>query len=179
MQKVHSQNGIELEKVNESIEQSLLKPSAVGLVKEMQYYWLTFIMTCIVLCDRLSWIKGWAIWAAAQSTDPHAALKHQGDEWETWCQLLENFTQESFGVVTLVNGPTPTDIGCVGWGWWGFRSSWGGDFQARTAWRWRSSLQERSVSGRGTVSASTLSQGFRNKKGAQRSLEGGVNGVGR
>lgn len=179
MQKVHSQNGIELEKVNESIEQSLLKPSAVGLVKEMQYYWLTFIMTCIVLCDRLSRIKGWAIWAAAQSTDPHAALKHQGDEWETWCQLLENFTQESFGVVTLVNGPTPTDIGCVGWGWWGFRSSWGGDFQARTAWRWRSSLQERSVSGRGTVSASTLSQGFRNKKGAQRSLEGGVNGVGR
>lgn len=61
MQKVHNQNGIELEKVNESIEQSLLKPSAVGLVKEVQYYWLTFIMTRIVLCDRLSQIKGWAI----------------------------------------------------------------------------------------------------------------------
>lgn len=77
-------------------------------MKEAQCYWLTFIMTFIALGARP---KG------GLSEQLLKALI-QGDKWEIWCQLPENFTQGSFGVGKLVSAPTPTptDIDSTGWG---------------------------------------------------------------
>lgn len=54
----------------------------LGLVKDIQYDWMTFVMTFIVLCDRLSQIKGWVICTAAHSAILRVALKCQPDQWE-------------------------------------------------------------------------------------------------
>ena len=48
---------------------------------------------------------------------------------ETWCQLLVNFTQDSFRVPKLLSGPTPTDTGSMSWKWGGFRPNWKGTFK--------------------------------------------------
>lgn len=99
----------------------------------------------------MSQTKGWVIWAAAQSRNPRG-------QWEIWCQLLENFTPDSFRGGELLSGPTPTDIECMGWGRGALDQAEEGTFKGGYL----------SVPGRETASANVLVPGVQERQGCHR-----------